>query len=271
MSEMGMKKRWNNIFESDGKAFILAMDHAAVTRAGQKTIKDPGKVIKEVIDGGADAVFTTCGVASAYPDAFGNAGLLLRVDIGTTEKHPSGKFFQNVLETASVEDALKLGADGILCMGFTHQEDEPEFLARVSRLSAKCREWGVVLGVEVMPGGFPGAPEGLHTAEEIGFTARAFAEQGADFIKAPYTGSVGEYKKNVVDCCYRPILVLGGGESRTDECLLQMVHDSVEAGCKGVMIGRAVFEHQNVTGITKAICGILHKGWSVEEALKTMD
>lgn len=265
-----MKKRWNNIFEADGKAFILAMDHAAVTRAGQLKIKNPGEVIKQVIDGGADAVFTTCGVAAAYPDSFKNAGLLLRVDIGTTEKHPSGKFFQNVLETATVEEALKLGADGILCMGFTHQEEETEFLARISKFAAKCREWGVVLGVEVMPAGFPGGEEGLHTAEEIGFVARACVEQGADFIKAPFKGTVKEYKENVVDCCYRPILVLGGGESRTDEGLLQMVYDSVEAGCKGVMIGRAVFEHENITGITKAICGILHKGWNVKEALKTL-
>jgi fructose-bisphosphate aldolase / 2-amino-3,7-dideoxy-D-threo-hept-6-ulosonate synthase len=56
----------------------------------------------------------------------------------------------------------------------------------------------------------------------------------------------------------------------SDEKLLQMVKDSMDAGGKGVSIGRNVFQHRNVIGITKAISGIVLEDMDVEEALKIL-
>ena len=50
--------------------------------------------------------------------------------------------------------------------------------------------------------------------------------------------------------------------------ILNMVHDSMEAGGRGVSIGRNVFQNRNVRGITKAISSIVLDGFSVEEASK---
>ena len=54
----------------------------------------------------------------------------------------------------------------------------------------------------------------------------------------------------------------------SDEKLLQMVKDSIEAGGKGVSIGRNVFQHSNIVGSTRAIAGIVLDNLDVEDAMK---
>ena len=49
---------------------------------------------------------------------------------------------------------------------------------------------------------------------------------------------------------------------------LRMVYDSIEAGGHGVSIGRNVFQHRNVEGMTRAISDIVLRGYSVEESMK---
>jgi DhnA family fructose-bisphosphate aldolase class Ia len=54
----------------------------------------------------------------------------------------------------------------------------------------------------------------------------------------------------------------------SDEKLLRMVKDSIEAGGKGVSIGRNVFQHNNIVGSTRAIAGIVLDNLDVEDAMK---
>jgi fructose-bisphosphate aldolase/2-amino-3,7-dideoxy-D-threo-hept-6-ulosonate synthase len=42
----------------------------------------------------------------------------------------------------------------------------------------------------------------------------------------------------------------------------------MKGGAKGVSIGRNVFQHENITGMIKAIVGIVLKDMGVEEAYK---
>ena len=53
-----------------------------------------------------------------------------------------------------------------------------------------------------------------------------------------------------------------------DDDILQMVYDSIQAGGHGVSIGRNVFQHRNVEGMTRAISDIVLRGYTVEEAKK---
>jgi len=48
------------------------------------------------------------------------------------------------------------------------------------------------------------------------------------------------------------------------------VRDSIDAGGKGVSIGRNIFQHKNVIGITKAISGIVLEDMEVEEAMQLL-
>ena len=65
---------------------------------------------------------------------------------------------------------------------------------------------------------------------------------------------------------YERALALPSGEEK----LLQMVRDSIDAGGKGVSIGRNIFQHRNVIGITKAVSGIVLEDMEVEEAMQLL-
>ena len=65
-----------------------------------------------------------------------------------------------------------------------------------------------------------------------------------------------------------PLLVAGGPSTGDTKQILTMVKQSMEAGGAGVCMGRQIFAHPDVTGITKALTMIVHDGCSVDEAME---
>src|SRR5918997_199584 len=68
------------ILASDGRALIVAMDHAR-THGAIEGLEDPGAVIEASVDGGADAVMTTFGVAKRYRGVARVGGECLRANL----------------------------------------------------------------------------------------------------------------------------------------------------------------------------------------------
>ncbi len=260
-----MKRRWNNIFKEDNRSFILAMDHAMLMDVSRWGLKNPAEVIKKSIKGGVDAILTTFGVAENFQREIGNTGLILRVDGGTTQLHPDKFIMDRVTKTFSVEDAIRLGADGVMCMGFPGLGDEDNMIRNLSHTASECKKWGIVFGAEMIPGGF--INDELKTLENISFANRLGAEYGADFVKSPFLGDAESFKK-VIDNCYKPVLVLGGSDSREDKDLLTIVKNAMNAGACGVTIGRNIWRHESIEKLCLAIAKIIHEDVSVEEALK---
>jgi DhnA family fructose-bisphosphate aldolase class Ia len=253
------KRRMSRIFRRDGKTLIVAMDHGNVFNV-MPGLDNPGRVIEAVVAGGADAILTTFGVAKNYPAAFGPAGLIVRADSGKTAV-PGGEV-EWVLRYG-VEDALRLGADGVGCMGFPGTPHEARTLGHIARLAADCERWGLVLLGELLPGGFE--DRALHTPENIALAARFGAEAGVDLIKTEYTGSKESFAR-VVEACYRPVVVLGGGKKESELEVLQMVKDSVDAGGAGVAMGRNVWNHPDPRSFVAALSAIIHDNASVAQA-----
>jgi DhnA family fructose-bisphosphate aldolase class Ia len=100
--------------------------------------------------------------------------------------------------------------------------------------------------------------------------ARAGMELGADIVKTSYSGDIDSFRE-VVRGAIIPVLIAGGPKMSSDRDLLQMVRDSLEAGGMGVSIGRNIFQHRNVTGITKAVADIVLRDAEVDEALKQLE
>ncbi len=139
--------------------------------------------------------------------------------------------------------------------------------ATSGEIACKCNEWGMPLLVMIYPRGkdIPDA----YNVDMLKKCARTATELGADIIKTNYTGDIDSFKE-VVRGAQAPVIIAGGPKMDSDEKLLQMVKDSMDAGGKGVSIGRNVFQHRNVIGITKAISGIVLEDMDVEEALKIL-
>ncbi|HCG03927.1 MAG TPA: fructose-bisphosphate aldolase, partial [Desulfovibrio sp.] len=48
---------------------------------------------------------------------------------------------------------------------------------------------------------------------------------------------------------------------------LQMVHDAVRAGAAGLSVGRNIFQHERTPALVKALRGLVHEDWDVEQAI----
>jgi DhnA family fructose-bisphosphate aldolase class Ia len=97
-------------------------------------------------------------------------------------------------------------------------------------------------------------------------SARLGAELGEDLVKVPYTGSPESFRE-VVEGCFVPVVIAGGGKIETGRDILEMVKGAMLAGGAGVSIGRNVFQHTTPSKIVRAICKIVHHGATVKEGL----
>lgn len=259
-----MKRRMNNIFMKDGKSFVLAMDHSA--QMYSPDLKDPGHIIRECVAGGVDAFLTTYGVVKNFQSDLGNAGVIMRVDGGGTMIRKP----MNPLDLLySAEDAVRVGADAVLCMGLPGSQTNEHSLKYLAKLAADCEKYQLPVCSEALPYGFE-RPEGIDTRaiDLMSFACRQSADLGADFIKSEYVG--GEQFRTVVENCYVPILVLGGGKAKEEEEIFANIRGAMDNGAKGVIMGRNIVRHANVAQVCEAIAAIIHNDASVEEAMKIL-
>lgn len=256
-----MKRRMNNLFRSNGKSFTLAIDHGYGLNV-LPHMNQTGEVIKKALAGGVDSILTTFGIAQHYQQEIGNAGLMLRVDAGNSQIGIEQGNFKNIF---SVEDAIRLGADGVMCMGFPGAEYEELTRDSIVQLASDCAKWNLVFAAEMLPRAYEPV-EDARTIENIAFASRLGAELGADLIKTEFVGGKEGFK-HVLDGCFKPVLVLGGG-AKSDEEILQLVKDSMDAGASGMMMGRNIWKHPNVESICTAITKIVHEDAEVAEVLE---
>lgn len=264
-----MKKRLANLMGRDGKTFILAMDHAMLMDVGMK-LKNPREIVATAMANGADALLTTAGTAEYCIEQVGKSGLLIRTDCGTSMTHWSGKAFTNSYGTATVEMADRLGADGVINMLITHMKNEDEeerTVARNARAADLCNQYGMALCIEAVPGGFV-YPEN-QDLDSIAFASRLACEMGADIVKSLFVNENG-YVDRVVETCYRPLIVLGGGSAKTDREILESTKAAMDMGCKGVAYGRVVWGHKNMEKMCQALAMIIHDNATVDQALTAM-
>jgi class I fructose-bisphosphate aldolase/fructose-bisphosphate aldolase/2-amino-3,7-dideoxy-D-threo-hept-6-ulosonate synthase len=106
--------------------------------------------------------------------------------------------------------------------------------------------------------------------ENVGKAARIAAEYGSDFVKVHYVGPIAAYRR-VVDCCYAPILVLGGPAKDDPRDALQMAADAIEAGARGVVFGRNIVTHPRPDRMAAALGEIIHGGSGVEAAVRSLN
>jgi fructose-bisphosphate aldolase, class I len=223
--------------------------------------KDPEYEFSLAAEAGYSAIACQIGLAEKYyPDYAGQVPLLLKVN-GKTDLPPSDEAFSTV--NASVEDAVRLGADAVgytLYVGSPRQDQD---LLQLKSVREDCDRYGMPLVVWAYPrGSAVKGKGGQDSFYAIDYAARMAMEMGADVVKlnmpkinpdtdkdapAPYSElevSQEEAVRQVVDSAGRSLVVLSGGSKVDDDQLLGQTRMIMEAGGSGVIYGRNVWQRE---------------------------
>jgi fructose-bisphosphate aldolase/2-amino-3,7-dideoxy-D-threo-hept-6-ulosonate synthase len=169
----------------------------------------------------------------------------------------------NKVVVMTVEEALVIGADAVSVHINVGDENDAEMMEILGKVSRKCMRWGMPLVAMMYPRGKNVKSE--HDVESVKIAARIGAELGADIVKTNYTGTVDSFKE-VVEGCPAPVVIAGGPKVETQEDVLQIAMEAMQAGSVGVSIGRNVFQSPDPKKMIRALYRIVHEDWDAKEA-----
>jgi len=261
MSEIGKRIRLDRIMNRNTqRTVIIPLDHG-VSIGPVAGLLDMRCIVDQIAEGGANAVLEHKGIIRSGYRGFGkDIGLILHLSASTSlGPDPNSK-----VQVASVEEAIRLGADAVSLHVNIGSETETTQLATLGRTARVCEEWGMPL-IAMM---YPRGPKisNSYDMTSVMHVARVGAELGADIIKTNYTGSIDSFKE-VIKGCPVPVVMAGGPKTNTDKEFCDMVYSSILAGGAGIAAGRNVFQHKNPTKMVRVLCGIVHENMDPETAL----
>ncbi|MFN3814145.1 MAG: 2-amino-3,7-dideoxy-D-threo-hept-6-ulosonate synthase [Aquificaceae bacterium] len=250
------------INRSTGRTIIVPMDHG-VSSGPIEGIVDIKDAVNDVAEGGANAVVLHKGMVRAgYRGRGKDIGLIVHLS-ASTDISPTKN--DKVL-VCTVEEAIKLGADAVSIHVNIGAGMEREMLRDFGYVSKVCEEWGMPLLAMVYG---RGKDINQYEPKVVAHCARIGAELGADIVKVPYTGDPESFKL-AIDGCPVPVVIAGGPKMKTEEEVMNMVYGAMQAGAKGLSVGRNIFQAKNRESMVRALSVIVHEGGNVEKALKAL-
>lgn len=253
--------RMERIFNRNtNRAIIVPMDHG-VSCGPLPGLENMAKTVEDVAEGGANAVLGHKGlVRCGHRKSGRDLGLVMHLS-SSTDLSPSPN---RKTITASVEDAIRSGADGVSIHVNLGDPDEAQMLETFGRVAHDAESWGMPLLAMVYGRG----PKITNSFDPrvVAHCARVGMELGADVVKVPYTGDMDSFH-DVVSCCCIPVLIAGGPKTETTREFLQMVHDAMQAGAAGLSVGRNIFQHKNPRKLTAVLSRIVHEGMGIDQAI----
>ena len=261
---LGKQIRLERILDRDTRrAIIVPLDHG-VSVGPLSGLTDMRQTLRRIATGGANAVvmhkgLVRCGHRGSGPDI----GLIIHLSASTAlSPFPNAKTL-----VASVEEALRLGADAVSVHVNLGDENERIMLEDMGRVSATAASWGVPMLAMVYARG-PKVPN-EYDPEVVAHCARVGLELGADLVKVPYTGDMDSFQR-VVDACCVPVVIAGGPKMESIRAVLQMVSDSINAGGSGLSMGRNIFQAEDPQALLSAMHAIVHNDVSVDRAMEML-
>lgn len=254
----GQQIRLNRILRR-GKMLCIPMDHG-ISMGPVKGLERPHDIIIDCQNHGITSVIANKGIIKTLPKPV-KAGLLVHYSASTSlSTAPDRKML-----TGTVEEAVRLGADGVSLHINIGGKDEPEMLEQLGAISEQCHKWGMPLLAMMYPRGQN--IKNPHDPETVAHVSRIGAECGADIVKTLYTGDPDSFAR-VVKGTPVPVVIAGGPKAETDRDVLQMTSDAMRAGAAGVTYGRNIFAHPSPSKICTALSAVIFKKESVEEAMR---
>ena len=254
----GHEIRLNRLLRK-GKMLCIPMDHG-ISNGPIEGLEDPHSVIYKCENHGLTCVILNKGTLKTLPKPT-KVGILVHFSGSTSlSSYPNRKML-----TGSVEEAIRLGADGVSLHINIGGKEEPEMLEQLGKTSEQCHKWNMPLLAMMYPRGEK--IKDPHDPEIVAHVARIGADCGADIVKTLYTGDIDSFSK-VVKGTPVPIVIAGGPKAETDLDILQMTEDAMRAGAKGATYGRNIFGHKSPELMVRALASIIFNKETAKEAAK---
>ncbi len=247
---------------TNGRYLIVPMDHG-ITVGAVTGLVDIEGTIDAITRGGADAVLTQKGIAPRVHPHKHDAGYIVHLNASTV----LGPDANDKRLTATVEEAIRAGADGVSYHINVGSEYEPEQIEALASVTAEADRFGIpVLAMTYARGRHLPGDDPEHDAANLAHAVRIGEELGADILKTAYSGEPTSFA-DVVTATRLPVVIAGGSRG-TDRETIEMVRGAIDAGAAGVSMGRSIFQHDDPNAITTAVSAVVHKDQSAADALE---
>jgi class I fructose-bisphosphate aldolase len=238
---------------------------------------DPAFQFRIAVEGHFSAIAVQVGLASKYfPEYAGKVPLILKLN-GKTEI-PSDAAPLSPLN-ASVEDAVRLGADAVGYTLYVGSERQDEDFEQFRSVREEADRFGMPVIVWAYPRGAAiEAKGGKDTIYAIDYAARVAQELGADVIKlnvpkihpeklakAPkaYQRDWTEESalRQVIQSAGKSLVIFAGGDKGSKESSLAKAEACMKAGATGLIFGRNVWQqsYSDAMELTQAIHQLVAK------------
>lgn len=248
-----------------GRILTVAIDHAPSygVLAGLERVQ---QVVDDVASAGPDAMLMMMGVAErCFAQHAGKVALILKCS-SISPYHPERDVW-----VASVEDALRLGADAIAMAMTVGSADQPQLMANVGALVREAERVGLPVIVHAYPCGECVPAEERYSPERVAYASRMAMELGVDIIKTFYTGSAETFAHVVEVAAPALVVAAGGPRLETNADVLHMAYDVVQAGAAGITFGRNIWQSENTARMIRALRHIVHEDGTADEALHQLN
>jgi fructose-bisphosphate aldolase, class I len=267
--------RMNRLFHPKSRrCFDVAVDHGFFNEYGFLAgIEDLERAVATLVEAAPDAIQLTVGQAPLLQALPGRQkpALVLRTDVANVYgKELPQRLFSRMIH-APVEQALRLDAASVVVNLFAipnQPEVADQCIENILRIKPDCDRYGMPLMIEPLvfrPNEQAGGYMVDGDVRKILPLVRQAVELGADIIKADPTDDVTEYHKVIEIAGRIPVLVRGGGKA-ADQEILQRTEAVMQQGAAGIVYGRNVIQHQNPSGMTRALLAIVHDGATAQQA-----
>jgi len=256
--DIGIQSRMNKIFQKDGKTLMLAIDHPYF-QGPTHGLRNMTKTISTLAPY-CDCLMTTRGAVrhNIVNELLGKVPIMLRVSGGNSILYDD---LSNEKLTVSIKEAIRMDAAGVavsVYIGAPDRHIQTQTIMNLSNMINEAEEYGIpVLAVTAV------GKELVRDLRYLSLASRICQDIGARIIKTYYCE---EFDK-LVECVSPTPVVVAGGKKISTEDALKLAYNSIQAGAKGVDMGRNFFQNENPVGMIKAVRGIVHDGLNVNEAL----
>jgi len=238
----------------DGRLLVVPLDHSIFDGPlidGLSAARNLDALVGQVAGNGADALVLHKGsLRHIGHHRFTETALIVHLSASTMyAPDPDAKYL-----VASVEEALRLGADAVSVHVNVGSAGERQQISDLATVSDACDRWNMPLLAMMYPRGprvdNPADPAHVAHAIAVG------EDLGADIVKTLYVGS-SSAMADVIRSVSVPVIV-AGGPRQDGASTLAYVSAAMSGGACGVAMGRNVFQAPDPGAMVRQLSEVIH-------------